>query len=533
MSKALHLSAGPHVRDRWTTPFIMMVVLIALVPTAAVGVITHWVKFHSLNALWVILASIGSAMLTELLFCLVTRRKISIWDGSAAVTGMLLALCLSPQTPWILPVIGSAFAILVVKCLFGGLGKNFINPALAARCFLLLSFSGVKGMTDYPGIDTLSGATPVALLKSGSMVNVTQMFLGTAGGVIGASILALLIGGLVLWGLDIIHGEICFSVIGAFTLVLALFGGHGFDPGYLAAQLCSGGVVMGAFFMATDYTTSPVSRLGQLVYGCLIGVLGALFRIFGKSADSFSYSIIIANLFTPLIDIYIVPKPYAYRKSAIEKAAGVVKPPLLKRIPKPVIALTLIAALAGVALSGVFSMTKDPIEANELAKKRASYKIVCENAEDFRDVDAAQKALDALGSGSYGGGKFGATTIDEVLEAVDKDGNTVGYVFAITNRNAYNPPLKLALGVDPDGKILKIAFIELNEAPGKGSLADEQDFKKQFSKDHAVESFELNGDKATNGVDAISGATVTSKAVLNAVNAGLDFFRTVLMEGGK
>ena len=519
MNQRLNLSAGPHVRDRWTTPFIMMIVLIALLPTAAVGVTVHWVRYHSLNALWIILASVGSAVLTELLFCLITRRKITIWDGSAAVTGLLLALCLSPNTPVVLPVVGSVFAILVVKCCFGGLGKNFINPALAARCFLLLSFS--NGMTNYPGVDALTSATPVALIKAGSMVNVTDMFLGTAGGVIGSSILALLVGGLVLWGLDIIHGEICFSVLGGFTLCLALFGGHGFDPKFLAAHLCSGGVVMGAFFMATDYTTSPVSRLGQFVYGCLIGVLGALFRIFGKSADSFSYSIIIANLFTPLIDLYIIPKPYAYRKSAIAKAEGIQKPPFFKRIPKPVIALTLIAALAGVALSGVFSMTKDPIEANELAKKRASYKIVCETAADFKENEAAEEMIDALSGGTYGGGKFGATTIDEVLEAVDANGNTVGYVFAISNRNAYNPPLKLALGVRPDGTIIRIAFIELNETPGKGSKADEPAFKDLF-----------NDRMSTDGIDVMSGATVTSKAVFNAVNAGLDFFQNVIAEGG-
>ena len=525
MNQKLNLSAGPHVRDRWTTPFIMMIVLITLVPTAAVGVVTHWVNYHSLNALWIILASIGAAVLTELLFCLATRRKITIWDGSAAVTGMLLALCLSPNTPVALPIIGSVFAILVVKCLFGGLGKNFINPALAARCFLLLSFS--NGMTDYP-VDAVTNATPIAALKAGSMVNVTKMFLGTAGGVIGSSILALLIGGLILWGLDVIHGEICFSVLGGFTLCLALFGGHGFDPGYLAAELCGGGVVMGAFFMATDYTTSPVSRLGQLVYGCLIGVLGALFRIFGKSADSFSYSIIIANLFTPLIDLYIVPKPYAYRKRAKEKAAGIQKAPFFKRIPKPVIALTIITLLAGVALSGVFSVTKEPIEQNELAKKQAAYVVVCEDAvPPFRSIES-----DMINGEVYGGGKFGTTTIDEALEGVDADGNVVGYVLVITNRNAYNPPVKLALGISPDGTVTKISFIELNETPGKGSLADEPAFKDQFN-GRTVESFVLNGDRNTDGVDAISGATVTSKAVLNAVNAGLDFFRNVIQEGGK
>ncbi len=519
MSQPLHLSAGPHVRDRWTTPFIMMIVLLALLPTAVIGV-----AVNGLNALFIILASIGAAVLTELLFCLVTRRKITIFDGSAAVTGMLLALCLSPNTPVILPVIGSVFAILVVKCCFGGLGRNFINPALAARCFLLLSFS--NGMTNYP-VDAVSGATPIAALKAGSMVNVTDMFLGTAGGVIGGSIVALLIGGLVLWGLDIIHGEICFSVLGGFSICLVVYrllGGHGFDIAYLAAQLCGGGVVMGAFFMATDYTTSPVSRLGQLVYGCLIGVLGALFRIFGKSADSFSYSIIIANLFTPLIDLYIIPKPYAYRKRAIDKAAGVVKPPLYKRIPKPVIALTLIAALAGLALSGVFSMTKGPIEANEEKKQQASFKIVCENAADFEPIEVTDGA-------NYGGGKFGSTTIEQALKALGTDGSTVGYVLVISNRNAYNPPIKLALGVDPEGRVNRISFIELNETPGKGSLADESKFKDQFN-GKLADSFVLNG-TGEDGIDAISGATVTTKAVLNAVNAGLDFFRNVIMGGGK
>ena len=527
MNQKLNLSAGPHVRDRWTTPFIMMIVLIALLPTAVIGVVVNAVKFHSLNALWIILASVASAVLSELVFCLITRRKITIWDGSAAVTGLLLALCLSPKTPVILPIIGSAFAIIVVKCCFGGLGKNFINPALAARCFLLLSFS--NGMTDYYPIDAVTNATPVAALKAGSMVNVTEMFLGTASGVIGGSIVALLIGGLVLWGLDVIHGEICFSVVGGFTLCLALFGGHGFDPTYLAAQLCGGGVIMGAFFMATDYTTSPVSRLGQLVYGCMIGVIGALFRIFGKSADSFSYSIIIANLFTPLIDLYIVPKPYAYRKSAIEKAAGVEKPPFFKRIPKPVIALTIIALIAGVALSGVFSVTEKQIAANEEAKKLASFKVVYENAE-FRPNESLNEKVTDLGA-NYANGKFGSTDIEEVFEAVDSEGNVIGYVFSIANRNAYNPPVKLALGITADGTVTKIAFIEMNETPGKGDHWLEDANKDQFT-NRKVDSFVLNGDKSTDGIDAVSGATVTSKAVVNAVNAGLDFFRNVIMEGG-
>ena len=517
MNPKLNLSAGPHIRDRWTTPFIMLIVFLSLVPTAVVGVCVH-----GLHALWIILAAIASAIVTELLFCLVTRRPISIKDGSAAVTGMLLALSLSPSAPIYLPILGSIFAILVVKCCFGGLGKNFINPALAARCFLLISFG--NAMTIFPALDGVSSATPVAELMSGKMIDITSMFLGTANGVIGASVLALLIGGLVLWGLDIIHGEICFSVLASFTLVMALFGGHGFDLKFLLAHLCGGGVVMGAFFMATDYTTSPVSRLGQFIYGCLIGVLGALFRCFGHAADSFSYSIIIANLFTPLIDMFIVQKPYAYRKSAIAKANGEQKQPLLQRIPKPVIALTLITLLAGVALSGVFTMTKDTIEEQKVQAKLASFTVVLPDA----NADTPFVEIEAP-SGVYGDGSYRKTTINEVYKGLDKDGNTVGYVFVITNSNGYSGDIKLSLGIKADGTVYGIEFTELNETPGKGSLAAEPAFKGQFN-NRSVTSFELNG-SGDNGIDAITGATVTSSAVLDAVNAGLNYFHTVIMGG--
>ncbi len=246
----------------------------------------------------------------------------------------------------------------------------------------------------------------------------------------------------------------------------------------------------------------------------------------------FSYSIIIANLFTPLIDIYIVPKPYAYRKRAIEKAEGVVKPPLLKRIPKPVIALTLIAAISGLALSGVFTVTRDSIEANERANKTKSYRIVCEAAEDFETIDAAEAAIAEQGD-SYAGGKFGSTKIDEAYRAVDANNATVGYVFAVTSNDGYKSPLKIAVGITPDGTVNRIAFIESHETPGKGSLWDEDPaYRDQFN-GRAVDAFVLGGDKSTNGVDAVSGSTRTSEAVVNSVNASLDFFRNVSMGGGK
>ena len=185
MNQKLNLSAGPHVRDRWSTAFIMKMVLLALMPATVIGIITF-----GLPALWVVLVSVAAAVLTELIFDKLTGRPDTWKDGSAAVTGLLLALTLSAETPLYAPIIGSVFAILVVKCAFGGLGKNFINPALAARCFLLISFP--SAMTVY-GIDGVASATPCAELAAGRAVDITSMFLGSANGVIGGSILGLLI----------------------------------------------------------------------------------------------------------------------------------------------------------------------------------------------------------------------------------------------------------------------------------------------------------------------------------------------------
>ena len=511
MNQRLNLSAGPHTRDFWTTSFIMKMVLLALMPATVIGVVTF-----GLPALWVILTSVISAVATELIFDKLTGRGDTWKDGSAAVTGLLLALTLSAQTPLYAPIIGSIFAILVVKCAFGGLGKNFINPALAARCFLLISFPGA--MTVY-GIDGVASATPCAELAAGKVVNISSMFLGSANGVIGGSILGLLIGGLALWAFDIIHGQIWISVLLSFTAFIGFFGGKGFDPGFLAAHLCGGGVVLGAFFMATDYVTSPMSRLGQTFYGVLIGVLGALFRLFGSAADSFSYSIITANLFVPLIDHYIVDKPYAFRRTAIERRTpGWVRKPLSQRIPKPVIALTVIALIAGLALSGAYSMTKETIDEQKKAASAAAYKAVLPEAESFEP----QENKVALLNGEVYGSGFGRVYINEAMVGKDAAGNVVGYAVSVTSAEGYDGNVTLSLGVSADGTINAISFTELHETPGKGMLCGEPDFMNRFAGQSAA--------RLTLGqeIDGITGVTITSKAVVNAVNAGLDFINTQL-----
>ncbi len=310
MNTLLKVSSNPHVRARMKTENIMLLVLIALLPASAFGV---W--NFGLDALLVMVVSVGSCVLTEYIYEKLMHKKITIRDFSAAVTGLLLALNLPSTVPLWLPVIGAVFAILFVKQLFGGLGQNFMNPALAARCFLLISFTGRMTAFTYDGV---TGATPLAALKAGESVNVFDLFIGRTGGTIGeTSVIAILIGAIVLLWFEIIDLRIPASYILTFALCTLLFGGHGMDMSYLAAQLCGGGLMLGAFFMATDYVTSPITKTGQIVYGIILGILTALFRFLGNSAEGVSYAIIFSNLLVPVIEK--LTQPTAFGKEPVWK----------------------------------------------------------------------------------------------------------------------------------------------------------------------------------------------------------------------
>ena len=255
-----------------------------------------------------ILITIAACVLTELGFELLVKKPITIGDFSAVVTGMLLALNLPVSAPLWIGVIGGIFAILVVKMLFGGLGQNFMNPALGARCFLLLSFTQI--MTNFD-CDAYTGATPLALVKENGSVNVLQMVLGKTAGTIGeTSMIAIILGASILLLLGIIDLRVPGTYIISFVIFIVIFGGHGFDKAFITAHLAGGGLMLGAFFMATDYVTRPVTRLGQYVYGVILGLLTGIFRIFGPSAEGVSYAIIISNLLVPIIEKYTMPKPF-------------------------------------------------------------------------------------------------------------------------------------------------------------------------------------------------------------------------------
>lgn len=303
MSEQLHISASPHIRSKMTTGTIMLQVLIALLPATIYGIYTF--KFP---ALMVVLVTTGAAVLTEYVYQKLMHKKVTISDLSAAVTGLLLALNLPSTAPWWMCVLGAVFAILVVKQVFGGLGQNFMNPALGARCFLLISFTGRMTNFVYDGV---SGATPLARMKLGKSVDLLDMFFGNTAGTIGeTSTVAILLGaGFLVW-MGIIRVRIPLTYLMSFVVSLILFSGKGFDWYYLGSHLCGGGLMLGAWFMATDYVTSPITRGGQYIYGICLGILTALFRLFGASAEGVSYAIIFGNLLVPLIEKITLPKPF-------------------------------------------------------------------------------------------------------------------------------------------------------------------------------------------------------------------------------
>ena len=276
MGKLFNVSSSPHVRNKITTQSIMFDVAIAMIPASVYGV---W-QF-GMHALLVLIATVVACVLSEYVYEKLMKKPITISDGSAVVTGMILALNMPPQIPLWMPCLGGVFAIIVVKQLYGGLGQNWMNPALAARCFLLISFAGKMTTFTEPFSDAVASATPLAQLKAGETVDVMAMFVGRIPGTIGeVSVIALLIGAAYLVWRRVISLRIPLTYIATVAVFAAIY--SGFDMYYVAAHICGGGLIFGAFFMATDYVTSPITPKGQYVFGICLGLLTALFRIFGR-----------------------------------------------------------------------------------------------------------------------------------------------------------------------------------------------------------------------------------------------------------
>ena len=502
MSELLNISSGPHIRNPLSTKAVMHDVLIALLPTTVLGI---WA--HGAYSAMIIAVSIAAAVLTEYLFDKVTKRKNTIGDCSAIVTGLLLALTLPARVPVYIPVLGAVFAILVVKCLFGGLGHNIMNPALAGRSFLLISFG--TAMTGYT-LDSVASATPLAQVDAGQTVDLLALCIGNTSGVIGSSALGLLVGGIYLLLSGGITWEIPTSIIVSFTAFVAIFGGHGLSAAYILPQILGGGLLMAAFFMATDPVSSPSTTKGQLIFGAFTGILIGLFRVKGASADSTTYAVLLADLVGPVIDDLFVPIPYAYYIPKERK----------KAIPKPVIILLCITLVAGVALSGVYVLTADRIAENKENANQAAFLEVVPDAASFDKDDAVRSAIENAQ------GTYGSVTIENAVVGKDASGNVVGYVVHVSNSDSFDGGLALVVGIRADGSLNGIAFTELHETPGMGMRCGEAEFMDQFVGAQA-EQFTLNKGGASSGpdgIDAVNGATVTSNSVVNAVNAALRFY---------
>ena len=309
--KTLNVSISPHIRDRGSTTRIMLDVIIALLPALGFGF-----YLFGFRAVWITALCVVSCVATEYLYEKGMKLPNTVGDLSAVVTGLILAVNLYSTAPWYIPVLGGVFAILVVKMLFGGIGQNFMNPALAARCFLLLSFSRI--MTDYPLLDGITSATPLTLARAGEEVSYLDLFLGTHSGTIGeTSALAIMIGALYLFIRRVISPRAPLTVIFSTLLFVTIFTAVKGEPitlNFLAVNVFGGGLLVGAVFMASDYATTPVTFWGQILFGVVVGLLTAVIRCFSGAYEGMSFAILIANLLTPMIERWTYPRPFGVRK---------------------------------------------------------------------------------------------------------------------------------------------------------------------------------------------------------------------------
>ena len=340
MSKYI-VSSSPHIANKRTVQGIMLEVLIALIPAVVASIV-----FFGFYALFLEILSIASAIGAEALFNKILKREQTIKDCSAAVTGLLLALNLPVSVPFYVPIIGSAFAIVFVKMLFGGIGKNFANPAIAGRIFLLLAWSAAmtafvkpiswgqgeaflyfrcafKGTAGLKEVAAFTTATPLASLRSaGAPHDLLQMFLGGIGGSLGeTSALALLLGGIYLIVRGIIDWRVPVTFVGTIAVFALIYGAaKGAALDYVLPSVLGGGLFLGAFFMATDYSTTPNTKWGLVVFAFGCGILTSLIRFFGSYPEGVSFAILLMNIVTPYIDKAIKPRPFGYQKAKGGKA---------------------------------------------------------------------------------------------------------------------------------------------------------------------------------------------------------------------
>lgn len=302
MDKLLTVSSSPHIRSSRTVSGIMLDVIIALMPATVAAVVLFGARAAAVVAVCVI-----TAVVSEFLYQKITKSAVLVGDLSACVTGLLLALNLPATVPLWQAAIGSVFAIVVVKCLFGGIGKNFANPAMTARIMMIISFS--DSMTSFPSPDLNASSTPLAIMKDGmeGLPKITDMLLGRHGGSMGETCsVAILLGGIYLLCRRVINGATPLCFIGTVAAISFVYGG----AEYALYQVLSGGLMLGAFFMATDYSTTPTRKAGKIIFGMGCGIITSIIRIYGSYPEGVSYAILLMNILTPYIDKWTRPVPF-------------------------------------------------------------------------------------------------------------------------------------------------------------------------------------------------------------------------------
>ena len=535
--------ASPQIAQPATIPSIMLDVIVALIPALLMAVFLFGVRVLALTAV-----SVGTCVLAEYGYRRLRGLDSTVGDLSACVTGLLLAMSLPVTAPYWAPVLGGLFAIVIVKQFYGGLGRNFLNPALAGRT-LLCTFPGL--MTRWvdafqrPGLlgtaDAVTSATPMAVLHTGALPDLTlsQMLLGQHGGAMGGvPVLMLLLGGVYLVGRRVISPRIPLAYLGTVALLTLLFPRG--DQGALAwmlAQLCCGGLVMGAIFMASDYTTTPVTPLGQTIFGVGCGVLTVLLRYFGSYPDGVGWAILTMNCCVWLMDRAAIPRRFGMGRFALVRTWGrqLKESAAQIRFVKP--QLKLFARAGEGTMPGEGYLDELRGKARQYAALGGVFLAVClavfgvHRATDYVTVRAETEAQEALLSQVMPQ----ATTRTETpyyaagalsITAGYNDSGLVGYCVEVQSYG-FGGLLTAVVGVDTNGEVTGVAITSHRETAGVGTDAMTEAYLSQYVGRSGT--IRLSGN---NAVDGVSGATATSEAVTDCVNQALGIVANLDTEGG-
>lgn len=499
--KQLTITPSPHITASHSTTTIMRDVLIALTPAWVASMV-----LFGLSALFLTLFCMVSCLLFEYLARRVMKRDQTISDLSALVTGMLLAFNLPPNISPVIALIGCFFAIVVVKQLFGGIGQNFANPAITARVILFISFSAQMTTWVIPrfAVDAVSTATPLGNL---AQADTWSLFLGNVGGSLGeTSAAALLLGGIYLMIRRVIAPTIPLAYLGTVALLSFAFGT---DP---LKQLFAGGLMLGAFFMATDYTTSPFTTKGKLMFGIGAGLLTIVIRLYGNFPEGVSFAILFMNLWVPLINRVTKTNPFGVVKTTKAKmaelgnegaapadASATASKSQTPKTPsptkksygfllKPTVTLACIASVIAMLLATTYQITGvGNIEPTLNEEKRSELAYVL-NADLLThvkvDLDPAEFP------------NFVGVYTDEDKTGMAIQLKTAGYA-------GRSSPIELLVGISREGEIMDVAVVSHSETPGLGTRITDPDYLSQFSG--------MTAD--SEAADTITGATISSKAV--------------------